>query len=272
MPWLAVSFSERWVDWSYWQNDGSLLHRPFDVDAFCQAHPYVEGAILRAVWPNGNTDQHYAHYFDGFTQAGKKVAAYVWPNPQKSVPAQVDDWKRGLGDRVPKLIGQDYEDAATFVGATPTQLTSLMRACWEAAHAHFPQSAHINYSRGSWLSAKIIAGEWIHAIKWWMAHYISTHETQYIAAKHWTEIDVKLPISNNFTPGRGPVRVENVIGWQFSSSGQIVPKGTSDMDYMLRDFIGAIYGGIGPPPPPAIPVPVEIRAPTGKISVTVTEI
>jgi hypothetical protein len=267
MTWPLADQSERWVDWSWYQNDGTLFHRPFDVDAFCAAHPYVEGAVIRAVWPDGTPDKHYPHYYDGFERNGKKLAAYLWPNPRKTIATMVDDWKRGLGDRVPKLLGYDYEEASTFVGKTNQELTSLMRASWEAAHQHFPAQSHVNYSRGSWLVSRIVAGDWIHVMKWWMAHYIYPDQVLPLLAAHWSEVDAMLPISNTFTPGRGPVRVENVVAWQFSSGGKIVPNGTSDMDYFLKTYVALVYGQPmpPPPPPPASDLPLFLRQRAGQL-------
>ena len=272
MPWPDETLCERWVDWSYYQNDGSLLHRPFDVDAFCAAHPDIQGAIIRAVWPEGTTDQHYAHYYDGFTRNGLKVAAYLWPNPQKLVPQVVEDWRRGLGDRVPKLIGYDYEEASTFVGASNSLVTSTLRASWEAGQAVFPGAVHINYSRGSWLDARVTGGDWLNTMRWWLAHYVYPVPDLAQTATSFEQIDARLPIDNGFTPSRGKyIRVENVVMWQFTSRLTIVPKGTSDGDYMLTSFSREVFGG-APPPPPEPKLPIEIRVPAGKTDVTVTEI
>ena len=265
MAWPDESLCERWVDWSWYQNDATDLHRPFDVDTFCAAHPYVAGAVIRAVWPDGSPDKQYPHYFDGFTRNGKKVAAYVWPNPRKTTALMVEDWRRGLGERIPKLIGYDYEEAATFAGTNPTQRTSLLRASWAAGLAAFPGPAHINYSRGNWLTANIIVGDWIHEMKWWMAHYIYPDQVEPLKATHWTEVDRMLPIDNGFTPGRGPIHVENVVAWQFSSGGMIVPRGTSDMDYFLKSFVDPIYGGTQPPLPPLDDTALFMREKAGEL-------
>lgn len=253
MPWPDENLCVRGVDWSWFQNDGSDLHRPFDVDAFCIAHPDIELAIIRAVWPNGVTDPHYVHYFDGFTRNGKRVAAYLWPNPQKTIPAMFADWKRALGDRVPKLLAYDYEEATTFIGKTSSQLTVLMRSVWEAAPQNFPSQVHMNYSRGSWLNARIIQGTWINDMRWWLAHYIYPKPDVALQAKSFAEIDALLPIGNSFTPYRGNMILqEQVIGWQISSKGQIVPNGTSDMDYLLKSFVASVYGVEVPPPSPSL--------------------
>ena len=252
MPWPILTLSGKAVDWSWYQNDGiDPYYRPFDVDAFCSAHPYIEFAIIRAVWPNGTTDQHYAHYYDGFYKNGVRVAAYLWPNPQKTIPAMIADWKRALGDRIPKLLVYDYEEATTFIGKTASQLTSLMTSVWGAVPLAFPDQVHINYSRGSWLNARIIQGSWINEIRWWLAHYIYPKPDVALQAKSFAELDALLPIGNNFTPYRGTLITEaNVIGWQFSSKGALVPRGSSDMDYFLRSFLDPIYQDAPPPPPP----------------------
>lgn len=271
MAWPDELESERWVDWSWYQNDGGLFHRPFDVDAFCAAHPDIQGAIIRACWPDGSIDQHYAHYYDGFTSNGLRVAAYLWPHPQQAIATVTANWRRAVGDRVPRLIGYDYEEASTFVGAPNSLVTSCMRASWEAAQLTFPGAIHMNYSRGSWLDSRVTGGSWMNEMRWWLAHYIYPIPTVAQTATSFEEIDARLPIDNGFTPYRGRIlTTERVVAWQFTSRLAIVPRGTSDGDYLLKSFVQPIYGG-PPAPPPAEKVPVEIRVPAGKTNVTVIE-
>src|SRR3989304_6283702 len=163
MPWPSLDQNERWVDWSWYQKEVS--EQPFDVDVFCRNHPEVEGAIVRAVWPDGSVDQKFAHYYDGFQRNGKKVAAYLWPNPQKTIANMVKDWNTALSGRLPKLLAYDWEEASTFLGKSNAQLTSLMQSLWAALPGFYGEQTHIFYSRGSWLDFRITAGELLHSTK-----------------------------------------------------------------------------------------------------------
>jgi len=270
MPWPMLIKCEKGTDWSYWQNDATLLHRPFDVDEFCDNHPSVRMAVVRAVDSKCAPDRHFGHYYDGFLRRGLDVAAYVWPNPTKAIAWVMEQWKRGLGDRVPKLLAQDHEETETFAGKTKAQRTDCLEETWEAAHVSFPDTTHIGYSRGNWLKDWIIVADWFHKIKWWIAHYIYPEPGVAKQASSFAVVDAMLPISNNFTPARGPILVENVIGWQFSDKGLLVPRGTLDMDYFLKSFVGPIYGE--PVPVPSPKVPITIQVPKDKVDIRIVEL
>jgi hypothetical protein len=189
MPWPAADQNEQWVDWSWFNNHGWRAlppYKPFDVDKFCALHPECEGAVLRFVWPSGKPDQHYAHYYDGFTRNGKKVAGYGWAHPFKPVADVMESWKVALGERVPKLIGTDYEDVTDW-NPTKAQWTSTLQSTWEAQQLTFPNAAHMSYSRASWLDLHIIPGDWFHDILWWLAHWIFPPSLNR-QARHWNEI------------------------------------------------------------------------------------
>ncbi len=264
MPWPALSECYRFVDWSWYQNKGPAgLYRPFDVARFCAEHPEFDGAVLRFVWPNGAVDKHYAHYYDGWMAENKIVMGYGWPNPTKSAVSVVQDWKRALGERIPKVIWGDWEEASTFEGKTKGQLTSHMRALYDAKKTYLQDVVHGEYSRAGWLDQRIEALAEIRAYLWWLAHWIYPPPDFKDQAEQINELDVLLPIDNNFTPYRGKViliPVEKVKGWQGSSRGKIVPRGTSDMGYMLRSFVDPIYNGGTPPPPAPEKAIVEVKA------------
>jgi hypothetical protein len=277
MPWPEGN--RRLVDWSFFNNHGWPLHKPFDVDAFCELHPECQGAILRFNWPGGKPDQHYAHYYDGFERNGKIVAGYGWASPFKTASANMELAKIALGERVPKLIGFDYEDVTDWA-PTNLQWTNCLRTTWEAQQITFPESEHMSYSRAGWLDSHIIVGDWFHKIIWWLAHWIYPPPDFNRQAKHWSEVERMLPIDNNFTPFRGRVvkiQEENVKGWQISSRGEIVPRGFSDLNLFQNSFIDPIYsGGSGPGPEPGPdpdpdPVDVTIAFPEGKINLEVKE-
>ena len=64
-------------------------------------------------------------------------------------------------------------------------------------------------------------------------------------------MDPLLPIDNDFTPRR-PTGVENsnVVGWQLSSSGNIVPIAERvDLNYFKKWFYDDVFGGGIVPPP-----------------------
>jgi hypothetical protein len=195
-------------------------------------------------------DKHYAHYYDGFTRNGKKVMGYGWGNGQKSVAAVMEDWKRALGERIPVVIFKDWEEASVFQGLTPSRMTDLIRATEDAAMLNF-DVGHGNYSRANWLDNRVVAGDWIHELLWWLAHWIYPPSLGR-QARAFVELDLCLPIDNSFTPYRGSIvklKESKVGGWQASSRLQIVPRGTSDGGYFLKTFLDKYFGG-GPPPGP----------------------
>lgn len=251
MPWPALAECERFIDWSWYQNHGGLLRKPFDVNAFCDAHPEVDGAVIRFCWPSGAVDKHYAHYYDGFKANGKKVMGYGWANGMKAVADTMEDWKTALGDRIPVVIGKDWEEASVFAGMNRGSMTDLIKASHELAQITFPDSEHMDYSRASWLDVHVLAGDWINDRLWWLAHWIYPAPDFADMAKSFAEIDTMLPIDNNFTPYRGRIvniPLSQVIGWQVGSRFEIVPRGTSDGGYFLKSFLDQHFGE-GPPPP-----------------------
>lgn len=273
MPWPTLNECERWVDWSWYQKD--LLNRPFDVDSFLELHSEVEGAFIRAIWPGGAKDSKYGHYYDGFKKNGRKVAAYLWANPNKSFSRVMDDWEAALGDRVPPLLGRDWEEQSGYSGKSDQFVTDNMKGTIEAAEMRFPNAVWIDYSRAGWLDSRIIHGSWMDKLIYWMAHWLYPPPGFNRQAEAFSEVDALLPISNNFTPWRGRnhgITIAQVKGWQISSRGKIVPRSTSDMDYFLKSFLDPIYGdGNGQPPTQPDPIPVEVRVPAGKATVTVIE-
>ncbi len=277
MSWPKESDSYKFIDWSYFNNQGWPRYKPFDVAKFCELHPEVDGAVVRFMWPGGKQDQHFEHYFDGFTEARKMVAGYGWTNPGKSIATNIANAKAALGSRIPRLIGFDYEEVTDWNYSKP-QWTNALRNMWDAQRSEWPDSGHMSYGRAGWLDDNISAGDWFHEIDWWLAHWIYPPPDWNRQASHWSEIDLLLPIDNNFTPYRGRVvkiQEERVKGWQISSRGDIVPRGFSDMGYFLKEFIDPFYEQPEPPPDPGSdpgdPVPVEIHFPEGSIDLTVVE-
>ncbi len=253
MSWPALTQLSKWVDVSWWQNNGPPEHEPFDVDAFFQANPQVEGGFIRAIWNDGSVDEHYPHYFDGFSRNGRKVAAYLWPNITKTIDQVVEDWQVALGDRVPPLLALDFEETSQNAGRSRADLTANMQASFDALRATFPEATVIGYSRASWLDEHINVGTWFHELRWWLAHWIFPGDLGREAFS-FEEVDGILPIDNDRVPWRGNVvRIEpdNVVGWQFSSKGQLARVNTAvDLDYFLRSFLDEVYDEDGEEPEP----------------------
>lgn len=277
MPWPKLHHLGKAIDISWWQNQGWPFYTPMDLAAVLAANPQVELVIMRAVWPDGSKDQHYDGFYDAASSAGRRVSAYLWPNPVRTLSQVIEDWKRALGDRVPPLIGVDYEESSTFEGVTKGHLTTRLRDAYEAVETTFDATA-MNYSRANWLDGHILAGDWVGAMNWWLAHWIYP-PTLNRQAQNYAEVDALLPIDNSWTPYRGGVikiPEANVVGWQFTSQGRLSPWTKNlDLDYFKRTFLSEVYGSSGddPEPPPDEPelVPVELRVPKDRVTVTVTE-
>lgn len=273
MSWPKLSDCIRYVDLSYFQNQGWPLHKPFDVDVFCAENPEVELAIVRFIWPGGAPDRHYAHYHDGFQRNGVWTAGYGWGNPTKTVTAVMEDWRAALGDRVPPLVARDWEEASTFTGVSDRAVTDHMKAMVQACPVAFPSvEAWLDYSRGRWIDDRVLAGPWFQDLDWWLAHWIYPPNLGR-QAYGFAETDPLLPVGNDFTPYRGQhVAQKAVKAWQISSWGKLNPFPRIDFGYALRSYVEPVFTGQAPEPDPEPdPVPVEVRVPAGKVTVTVKE-
>jgi hypothetical protein len=268
---------KRFVDWSFFQSK-NYLGQAIDVDQFCKDHPEVDGAVLRFVWPSGYKDQKYDHYYDGFTNNGKMVMGYGWPNPKKSVANVIDDWEAALGKRVPKAMFGDWEEVSTFDGKSPAQLTDHMRALHVEKSSRFPTVIHGEYSRAAWLDKHIIGNAFTRALNWWLAHWIYPPPDFRDEASSFSELDALLPIDNNFTPWRGKViliPVESVVGWQASHVLDILPRGKSDGGYFTNAFLDLVFNGgttePEPEPEPTEKAEIEVKVTKGEADIKVVE-
>jgi hypothetical protein len=278
MPFPGTSELVRALDISWYQGVAGLLRRPIDMTEFCRLNPDIDLFVIHANWNNGNPDGYFDDYYDALTDLGKRVGAYVWPNVTKSVSATVNDWKRALGDRQPRLLGLDLERTKENSGATPKQINANFAACLEALNTWWPESERLPYSRGNLIDAWLDGGDWMHEVKWWLAHYISPPHLGRKAVS-FEEIEGILPIDNNFTPYRSRLLgVEEVAGWQFSDTVKLPGyKGSLDADLFLADFVHSVYDDEDPPAPPAPPDPgpepvaVQVIVPAGRATVSVTE-
>ena len=267
MPWPSLAESYRITDWSYFQAK-DVLNRPYDIDLYCNEHPEVDGAVLRFCWPDGTKDQKYDHYYDGFTANGKIVMGYGWPNVWRTVQRVVDDWLKAMGNRVPKVIFGDWEEASSITGASAAKITDHMKALNVEKHNRIPV-VHGEYSRAGWLDGNVIASAEIRALNWWLAHWIYPPPDFKDEAKSFSELDALLPIDNNFTPYRGKIVLipeASVKGWQATHT-LTMPRGSLDGGYFKRSFIDPIYFPQQPPQPPQPPAEKAIV----KVKATVTQ-
>ncbi len=263
MPWPTLEESYRITDWSYFQMTNSITRRPYDIDKFCEENPHVDGAVVRFCWPSGVKDPKYDHYYDGFTRNGKIVMGYGWPNVYHSVARVLDDWERAMGDRVPKVIFGDWEEASSITGATPARITNHLKALNDGKHQRFPSVVHGEYGRGGWLDNNMIWDDSMRQLNWWIAHWIWGAPDFNRQAHSFAEMDAWLPIGNSFTPNRGRVArilVESVKGWQATSRLKYLSRGNLDGGYFTREFIDPIYNGGTEPQPPTKKAIVEVTA------------
>jgi hypothetical protein len=265
MSWPEKSSVVNATDWSYFQQINQ--HTPpriIPIESFCAANPTLEVFILRACWPSGLPDPLYPLYYDALTAAGKKVAAYLWPNVTKKIGVTEENWKAALGDRVPKLLMLDFEEPR--YGATKDQLTDNADDSLEALAALYPGRHVIGYCRANWWEAFInrkIEAHW----KWILAQYplpFPDGEGGFRQYRTHAELAKHLPIGNSFTPYMGKTgrfTHANVIGWQFSEYGYL-PGWTRrlDLDSLKRDFVLQVFGEVAPTPPvPPFPPTLEQR-------------
>jgi len=263
MAWPELSKTIKAVDVSWYQHDGTDQRRPFDVDLFCEKHPDVELALIRACWPSGKPDAHYPHYFDGFMRNDVKVAAYLWPNPIRPISEVADNWKRALGDRVPDLLELDLEltfyQSDTIITANAKESIERLRILW-------PDPAVIPYTRATWWDQHITDPDWFRDMRFHLAHYpyitYDQRAGKWRVAYSFGEVTSKLPIDNGFTPFRGAaIRQEQVVAWQFTDKGRLAPvRGAIDLDFYSRPWVESVYGDFAD----------ETQEPVGRARVQIT--
>jgi GH25 family lysozyme M1 (1,4-beta-N-acetylmuramidase) len=247
VSWPDRDFLVRGVDWSWYQqnSNGSYI----DVGQFVAQNPAVEVFILRACWPNGVQDAAYPYYYDELTARGKKVAAYLWPNPTR--PEQPASWQFAIGDRVPKLIMLDFE--LTYY-QTDAVLTANAEESFAHASALFDTHV-IGYTASYWWETHIKTDlEKSH-------QFILAHYPYFLQGGVWKEmenfevLEKQLPIDNNFTPRMGArFTHDNVIGWQFSSKGRLPSYNNNmDLDSLKRAWVSLVFEDIPVPPTPLPP-------------------
>jgi hypothetical protein len=261
MSWPAQSDLINAVDLSFF-NQVNQYTPPhiIPVPEFCSANPDIELFVLRACWPSGLPDPLYPIYFDALTAAGKKVAAYLWPNVTKTLATTKENWKRALGDRVPRLIALDFEEPS--YGAPVDALSYNATASLDLLVTTF-QRHPLGYGRANWMESHFKPG-WQRNWRWWIAQYplpITNPDGTWRQYGKHSELSAHLPIGNSFTPylGRlGWFTQENTVAWQFSEYGFPAPTIWSrrmDLNSFKRSFVEPIYGGI---PIPSLPIPPPV--------------
>mgnify|MGYP001572882399 CR=1 FL=1 len=253
MAWPDESLTVDSVDWSWWNQIGNTGTKPIPVAEFVELNPSVDVYWLRACWPSGLPDKLYPVYYDAVVAAGKKVAAYVWPNVTMTIARVKENWKIALGDRVPKLVVGDFEEPS--YGQDNAALTGDLHRSLPALSETFPNSVIAGYGRASWIDEKIRvplpAG-----FPWIVAHYPMPYfSPEYRQYKTHDELHNNLPIGNSFTPTLGRrLGAAEVVGWQFSEYGYLPGWAKRmDLDSFKADFVETVYGDHVPPPEPSDP-------------------
>jgi len=267
MSWPKLNEIVKATDWSWWQNYGAGQdHRPADPAEFVEKNPEIDIYWIRGIWPSGKIDQHFQHYYDGFSNAGKKVAVYLWPNPTKSIQQTADNWLFALDGREPTVIGIDAE--LTWY-KPPNILTTNIRKSLDKACELFPKAKVVPYTRASWWDRYILPG-WESVWNFWLAHY--PYMVYDLASGKWrmvynfTEMDKCLPIDNSFTPFLGKtLQIEQVIGWQFSDKGKLAgcPTKSLDLNYFKLWWINKAWEESEPEPPPSTNKIIRVIIPSG---------
>ena len=239
MAWPEPRKLVKAIDISWYQNKGpDYDYAPFPLEDMLDAHQEIELVVVRANWPRGGADAYFTRYYDIAEQKGRKVAAYLWPNPFKTQAQTEEDWKTALDGREPKLLALDFE----MWKDTKDALTRMARRSLDSLTSKFDFATPLSYTGAWWWDANLYHG-WEHEYKWWIAFYpVPNHLKRQLQT--FAEFDAMLPIHNEFTPYVGKyIPAENVVAWQFSAKGQFLHATTDiDMDSFKKEFIDQVYG------------------------------
>jgi len=286
MPWPALNELVKSIDVSIYQNKtAAYMESPIPdgrIDFFhlADTRPEIKVIFVRVAGTIGDFDIDFQYNYDESLRAGFENAIYGLAAPLRKVSTLIDVWKRALNGRKPKLIVVDAEVAS---GKDKAFVTRHVRDLVAAVHAAWPDVEVWIYTGEWWWTPNIIGG-WESAERFWMAHYphfVAVGDGTWRVAYTFEEVDVKLPIHNNFTPSLpATVRIDQVDAIQFTSSGRIqfnsklglyTPR--CDLDYVKLSAYQRVWGGDqpGPEPQPA-PIDVTLQIPRGKVHALIEEV
>lgn len=262
MAWPAADQVERWLDLSWFINQGpDHNYEPIDLAEFLEKNRDIDGCYIRACWPSGQPDKYFTTYYDATVDAGRKVAIYLWASHIYSVAQLRQKWTVALAGRKAPMGAIDVEESLYFKG-TPSVLSKTLMAALPLADELLDCETDL-YSRATYWEPHIIHGLWAMQRKFWVAAYTSFHfpDGLRVAMNH-AEVDRLLPIDNGFTPylANKVIKPEQVVGWQFSNKGDLPGyRGGMDLNYFLGTHIQERYGemplpGDEPDPPAEKPV------------------
>jgi hypothetical protein len=176
-------------------------------------------------------------------------------------------WKKALDGKDHKLIVYDCE---SHFGRSPSVITKDIRDGLDFLRSTYDVPVVIYTAAWFW-NSKVEHG-WEENEDVWIAHYIFVKQNengQWVPAERFSEMDPLLPIHNNFTP-RIPTgfKVENEIGWQFTSSGIVSPiarpneRPKTDLNYFLKKWADDTWDDEAPPPPPPVGEKIPFKGDT----------
>ena len=277
MAWPTLALNTKATDFSSWNNlkFGRADHDDGRIDffEFADENPEIRVVISRAC-ATYYVDRDFEHNYDESENAGFLAASYVNNNPDWTIAALLEMWKRAHDGRIPKLIIYDCETARD---KSPTKITANVRGGLDALRTEWPHSAIWFYTGAYWWIPNIIHG-WEGGETFHLAHYpyfVQISPTKWRVVHNFEEVDPLLPIHNAFTP-RTPPGVSKVGAWQLTDRGDLegIADKSIDLNYFLTADINAVYNA-GDPPPAADPdklIPITVEIPEGKISVKVRNV
>ena len=219
-------------------------------------------AIIRCSVGNYYVDPMFEANWDGAKAAGLQVGAYHVVRADNSVDSQLLKLRGILDGNDPKLIVLDAE--VTPAGMTQPDIERAHYWMGRKTREHFfPGSLKPRvwfYSATWWWDPQIGVQDWVvqDLLGWWMAAY------RY----------------NNGQPGWAtpptsviPIGWPRWDAWQYTSKGTVPGiVGMVDLNLMQEEVFATIWGQAAPLPPPPEKLPIELRVPAGKTTVTITEV
>jgi len=281
VSWPALSENVKVIDLSQYQNwansQPDRIPGRIDFEELAVENPDVMVVIIRAC-ATSYIDADWEYNWKEAGNAGWKRAAYVNNDPTWKVNGpQGEMWLRALDNKEHLLIVYDCESS---FGRSPQQITADIREGLEFLRTNWPEAQVVITYTADWFWKNNIVHGWEEDEKVWAAQYpymIQREDGSWRVVYSFEEMDPFLPIHNSFTPKVVTgFKKENMIGWQFTSSGVIAPiaqanqKPRTDLNYFLKEFVDEVWDGVIVVPP-ADPVPLKLTFPKGTIDVTIEE-